>query len=88
MSELDRYLSQSYRHDILRESVRVEMPAANPKLLAEIKVELARINAIGLGANLPRRDFVAAQDRRALERLLRELEAQQQEAGDAPDAQG
>jgi hypothetical protein len=75
-AELDRYLTQVYRRDILGESVEVGMPVPDPQLLADIKAELARINALRLGANLASRDFVSYQNRQALEKLLAQLEAQ------------
>lgn len=80
MTDLRDYLVQAYRRDILNESVVVEMPAPDPKLIAEIETELARINALGLGANLINRDFVSAQNKQALEKLLAQLKAVQQQA--------
>ena len=82
---LDRYLTDSYRRDILRESVVVEMPTPNPELLATVKAQIAEIDALRLGANLVNRDFVSYQNRRALVALLKHLEAQQ---SDAPDQVG
>ena len=76
---LNRYLAQAYRRDILNESVVIEMPAPDPKLIAEVEAELARINALGMGANLVNRNFVLAQDKQALEKLLAQLKARQQE---------
>jgi hypothetical protein len=74
--ELDHYLTDCYRRDILGESVGVEMPAPDPKLIASAKAEIARIDALRLGASLVNRDFVAYQNRRALIKLLQQLEAQ------------
>lgn len=71
---MDRYLTQSYRHDILGESVGVEIPMPDPELLAAVKREIARIDELRLGASLANRDFVAYQNRRALVRLLEQLE--------------
>jgi hypothetical protein len=71
--ELGHYLSEVYRRDILGESVRVEMPQADPKLIKEIEAELARIEAIGLGADLASRDFGSYQRRRALRDLLTQI---------------
>jgi hypothetical protein len=48
------------------ESVDVKMPGPDPKLLAEVEAEIARIDALKLGAHLASRDFVAYQNRRAL----------------------
>ena len=76
---LNRYLAQAYRRDILNELVVIEMPAPDPKLIAEVEAELARINALGMGANLVNRNFVLAQDKQALEKLLSQLKARQQE---------
>jgi hypothetical protein len=72
--ELKRYLVDSYRRDILHESVDVVQPRTSEDLLAAVKAELARIDALKLGANLATRDFVSYQSKRALERLLEELE--------------
>jgi len=83
MSEvLDRYLTDSYRRDILGESVEVGMPVADPQVIADIKAELARIEPLVrlLGANLANRAFVQHQNKRALEKLLAQLEAQQDAA--------
>ena len=76
---LATYLSQVYRRDILGESVRVEIPVADPALIAEIKAEIARIDALRLGANLANRDFVSYQNRQALQTLLDQLAAQPEE---------
>jgi hypothetical protein len=77
MSEpLDRYLSDSYRRDVMGESVKVETPSPDPKLIAEIETEVARIDGLRLGAHLANRDFVSYQNRRALIRLLSQLKAQ------------
>jgi hypothetical protein len=81
--ELDQYLSQSYRRDVLGESVKVETPVAEPRLIDTVKAELARIEGLRMGANLVNRNFVLAQHKRALERLLKELEANR-----APDVEG
>jgi hypothetical protein len=80
--ELRRYLTDSYRRDILGESVEVGMPVADPQLIARIRKMLAGIDRMRLGTNLAQRDFVAYQRRGALEKLLTQLEAQQG-AGDA-----
>jgi hypothetical protein len=76
---LKRYLAQAYRRDILNESVVIEMPAPDPKLIAEIEAELAYINGLGLGANLVNRSFVLAQNKQALEKLLAQIRAQMRE---------
>ena len=74
MSEpLDRYLATSYRHDVMGESVNVEMPRPDPKLIEEVEAEIARIDGLRLGASLANRDFVSFQNRRALTRLLLQL---------------
>jgi hypothetical protein len=84
--KLDQYLAQAYRRDILGESGVVEMPAPDPQLLASVKAEIARIDALRLGAHLVNRDFVSYQNRRALVKLLAQLEAQKPQEGaeDAP----
>jgi hypothetical protein len=74
-AELDRYLTDSYRRDVMGESVKIETPKIDPKLGEEIEREIARIDALRLGANLANRDFVAYQNRRALLRLLSQLKA-------------
>jgi hypothetical protein len=78
--ELERYLTEVYRRDILGESLGITMPAVSP---ASVKAEIARIDSMRLGANLANRDFVSFQNRRALVQLLKELEAQKSE--DAAD---
>ena len=70
---LDQYLSQVYRRDIMGESVAVEVPKADPKLLGQIEAEIARIDALKLGAHLVSRDFVSYQNRRALVALREKL---------------
>lgn len=75
-AQLERYLTDVYRRDILGESVGVEMPAANPELITQAKAEIARIDALRLGPHLANRDFVSFQNRKALVQLLAELEAQ------------
>jgi hypothetical protein len=72
--ELKRYLTERYRRDVLRESVEITPLTTNGETIDEIKAEIARIDAIGLGANLAQRDFVSYQHRRALESLLPTLE--------------
>lgn len=73
---LARYLAQAYRRDILGESAAVEVPSADPELIAEAKAELVRIDGLKLGAHLVSRDFVSYQNRRALEALLAKLKGQ------------
>jgi hypothetical protein len=70
---LDRYLTQSYRREVLGESVIVEMPSPEDKLIMEIEQEIARIDALQMGAHLASRDFAAYQNRRAMVRLLLQL---------------
>jgi hypothetical protein len=72
-SPLDRYLTESYRRDVMGESVKVETPSAEPDLIAQIEAEITRIDGLHLGASLASRDFVAYQNRRALVRLLSHL---------------
>jgi len=75
--DLDRYLAQSYRREVMGESVKVEVPPLRPQLIAEIEAELARIDGLRLGGHLANRDFVSYQNRRALVRLLAQLKANQ-----------
>jgi hypothetical protein len=70
---LNEYLEKVYRRDVLGESVEIEMPEPDPKLMAEIEAELARIDALKLGAHLASRDFVSYQNRRALLALREKL---------------
>jgi hypothetical protein len=77
---LDRYLTQSYRREVLGESVTVEMPSPEDKLIMEIEQEIARIDALQLGAHLASRDFAAYQNRRALSRLLIQMRTARLEA--------
>ena len=72
--ELTRYVLEYYKRHILNESVKITPVAADPATIAEIKAEIARIDALRLGANLAQRDFVSYQERRALEELLTGLE--------------
>lgn len=84
MSEqFDRYLADSYRRDILGESVEVAMPAPDPALIAEVEKEIADIDALRLGANLASRDFCIYQNRRALVSLLLQLRAARTERQEA-----
>jgi hypothetical protein len=74
---LDRYLTQSYRRDVLGESVVIEMPPPEDGLIAEIEAEVARIDGLRLGASLASRDFAAYQNRRAMVKLLMQLRTEQ-----------
>jgi hypothetical protein len=68
---LKRFLSARYRRDILGESAVQIVPLVNEDgLVDEIRAEIARIDALRLGANLANRDFVAYQDRRVLSEVL------------------
>jgi hypothetical protein len=78
-SRLDKYLTQVYRRDVIGKPTVVEMPEPDPKLMAEIEAEIARIDGLHLGAHLANRDFVSYQNRRALLRLRDQLKAQQQQ---------
>jgi hypothetical protein len=93
--ELRRYLAQVYRRDILGESVGVEMPQVDAGLLDEIKGEIKRIDDMRFGALLANRDFGLYQRRRALGRLLQQIEEYQKqpapvvaEETHAPDGKG
>jgi len=82
--ELSRYLTDSYRRDILGESVEVGMPAPDPQLIARIKKMIAGIDGLRLGAGLAQRDFVVFRRQVALKELLARLEAA--EVQDAADS--
>lgn len=71
---LKRYVAEYYRQHVLHESVKIAAVAADPGTIDEIKAEIARIDALRLGANLAQRDFVSYQERRALEELLAALQ--------------
>lgn len=86
--QLSRYLTDVYRRDILGESVGVEMPAADPELIAKVEAKIAKIDALRLGPHLANRDFVSYVNRRALVQLLKQLKAQQEASGDAPESEG
>jgi hypothetical protein len=73
---LNEYLAQTYRRDVLGESVAIEMPEVDRKLMLEIAAEIARIDGLRLGAHLANRDFVSYQNRRALMALRDQLRAQ------------
>lgn len=73
---LDNYLAQAYRRDVLGETVAIEMPKPDPKLLADIDARIAKIDGLRLGAHLANRDFVSYQNRRALLRLRDQLQNQ------------
>jgi hypothetical protein len=78
--QLDQYLADRYRRDILGESVEVAMPASDPALIQEVEKKIADIDALRLGANLANRDFCSYQNRRALTSLLLQLRAAKAEA--------
>lgn len=89
LSFLDDYLAQTYRRDVLGKQVTVMTPAPDPKLIAEVKARIAKIDGLRLGATLAQRDYVSYQNRRALAQLLTQLErrrAQVQAEEDGPDA--
>ena len=69
-AQLVDYLWNAYRHDILGEPIKVEKPELTPELLADAKLELARIDSLRLGASLASRDFPSYHRRKALTALL------------------
>jgi hypothetical protein len=71
---LRQFLRQSYQRDVMHTPVQITPMSADAGLIAEIKAELARIDAMRLGANLAQRAFVDYQNRRALVELLGKLE--------------
>jgi hypothetical protein len=77
---LEHYLTQSYRREVLGEKVEVEMPSPDDQLIMEIEREIARIDALNLGAHLASRDFASYQNRRALLRLLIQMRTARLEA--------
>lgn len=81
MRHLDKYLAQVYRRDVLGKPTAVDMPEPDPKLMADIDAEIARIDALRLGAHLANRDFVSYQNRRALVALRDQLKAQEERRG-------
>lgn len=72
--DLKEYLLASYRKDVMHQSAKVETLMATPEQIAEAKAELAKINALGLGSSLAQRDFVSYQNKRALEKFLKDAE--------------
>lgn len=72
---LSKFLAQTYRRDVLGESIEVDMADLD---LAEVEREIAAIDGLKLGAHLASRDFVSYQNRRALVALRDELKARQQ----------
>jgi len=65
-----RYLAESYRRDVMGESVKIEIPELTTDLVAQAKAEVTRIDGLRLGANLVNRDFASYQHRKALIALL------------------
>jgi hypothetical protein len=74
MNPVDDYLAQSYRRDVLGTQLTVTAPEPTPETIAEVKARVAQIDGLRLGATLASRDYVSYQNRRALVRLLAELE--------------
>lgn len=70
-----RYLSLSYRCDVLGDRTVQPMSAWSDGLRAEAHAELKRINALGPPTDLAQRDFVSHQHRRALMRALENTNA-------------
>jgi hypothetical protein len=73
---LSYFLVQTYRRDVLGESLEVEMPEVD---LAEVERRIAAIDALKLGVHLANRDFVSYQNRRALVALRNKLKAVQKQ---------
>lgn len=78
---LDKYLAQVYRRDILGKPTVIEVPEPDPQMMADVEAEIARIDALRLGAHLANRDFVAYQNRRALVALRDQLKAEEKKRG-------
>ena len=74
MNPVDDYLAQSYRRDVLGTQNDVKTPERSAELIADVKARIAKIDGLRLGATLASRDYVSYQNRRALVRLLAELE--------------
>jgi hypothetical protein len=68
--ELSKYLSDCYRRDVLGENLEVEDPPRTGMLTLEIAAEIARIDGMGLGANLAQRAFADHQHRKAMMALI------------------
>lgn len=79
---IDRHLAQAYRRDVLGKPY--QLPQMHHAMIPMIKERIAKIDALRLGASLASRDFVSYQNRRALVRLLEELEAQAKATGESP----
>jgi hypothetical protein len=71
---LSRFLVETYRRDVLGESIEVDMSDLD---LAEVEREIAAIDGLKLGAHLASRDFVSYQNRRALVAVRDKLKAAQ-----------
>jgi len=83
---LQRYLAQKYKKDVLGQQVVIDQLGGDKSVIDEIKAEIARIDALKLGANLAQRSFIDYQNRRALEDLLNVLQVSgTMRVTDAPD---
>jgi hypothetical protein len=80
---LSNFLAQTYRREVLGESLEVEMPDIEPDLVDR---EIAAIDELKLGAHLANRDFASYQNRKALVALRARLKAKKPE--DPGDAAG
>lgn len=80
MIALDNYLMQAYRRDVMGQSVTIEMPQVD---LKEVEAQIARIDALRLGAHLASRDFVSYQNRRALTLLREQFKKREKDDGSA-----
>jgi hypothetical protein len=73
--DIASFLDLAYRQKVLGQRVYPESVLRDDvQFIAALRTELARINAIGLGANLASRDFASYQHKRAIEAALIELE--------------
>lgn len=80
MSEIDdgkrlaAMLDLAYRQRVLRQNVTPDSVLVDDAAFkAAVEAELARINGLGLGANLASRDFATYQQKLALEAALAKL---------------
>jgi anti-sigma factor ChrR (cupin superfamily) len=76
-----KYLDLAYRRRVLGEHIKPEqLIEADEEFAAAVRARLARINSLGLGANLANRDFASYHHKAALERALAIIEQRQKHA--------
>ena len=73
--QVAEFLKLAYRRMVLGQNVQPDSVLTDDaQFVAALKAELARINRLGLGANLASRDFASYQHKRAIEAALVKLE--------------